>query len=469
MFRKQLKIWMSLATIVLSSFCPRAIYAQDSGQAPKSPMNVDGMAALESSGPTDIADTRPVGGVQNLSLGGQATRHSFLLPSFGVISQVQFNPYDSKSPGNSSPATATYLSGRLALNKTSARSELLLDYLAAGAFASNSNQGDSIVQSVDFAETIKAGRWSQVFGDQFSYLPGSSFNFGGLGGLNNFGLSLSSVGATPGFRQDLVPNQSILTNTAAISNAVFAQTTYALGYRSSLNFFGTYGTLYFPDNGFQNSSSVSGGASYGYLLSPLNSMSISYGFNRFIFSHLPVGADSHTVQLSFARRITGRMSFQVGAGPDVQIYRSRLAGAGTVLSWAATAGMNYKLREWGAGLYYVHSLGDGSGLLAGAEADMVTGNLSRGFGKWRGSATVGYARNRALQQTSIHTIAPQSWFGGAQVSRGLGTFGHFFLSYNVSRQSSLGAICSFPACATNQLMQTISVGYNWGFRPIVLE
>ena len=46
MFRKQLKIWMSLATIVLSSLCPRAIYAQDSGQAPKSPMNVDGMAAL---------------------------------------------------------------------------------------------------------------------------------------------------------------------------------------------------------------------------------------------------------------------------------------------------------------------------------------------------------------------------------------------------------------------------------------
>ncbi|MCU1241329.1 MAG: hypothetical protein JWO71_2055 [Candidatus Acidoferrum typicum] len=469
MSRKQLTIWVLLTAIVLIALRPRATYAQDSGQAPKSPMNVDGMAALESNAPTDMPDTRPLGGVQDLSLGSQASRHSFLLPSFGVISQVQFNPYESKPAGNSSPATSTYVSGRLALNKISARSETLLDYLAAGAFATNSNQGNSIVQSVDFAETIKGGRWSHVFGDQFTYLPGSSFNFGGLGGLGNFGLGLSSVGLTPGFRQDLVPNQSVLTNAAAISNAAFVQTTYALGYRSSLNFFGTYGTLHFLDNGFQNSSSVSGGASYGYLLSPLNSMAVSYGFNRFIFPHLPVGADSHTVQLSFARRITGRMSFQAGAGPEIQVYRSPLAGSGTVLSWTANAGVNYRLREWGASLYYSHSLGGGSGVLAGAEADTVSGHLSRGFGKWRGFTSVGYARNRALQQTSIHVIAPQSWFGGAQISRGFGTLGSFFLSYNASRQSSLAAVCSVPACASNQLMQTISVGYNWGFRPIVLE
>src|SRR6202022_4062380 len=128
-----------------------------------------------------------------------------------------------------------------------------------------------------------------------------------LGGLSNLGVSLGGVGITPGFQQDLIPSQSILTSGAArLSDAAMAQTTYALGYRSSLSFFGTYGTLHFFDNGFQNSSSVSAGAGYNYLLSPLNSVSVSYRFSRFLFSNLPFGADSHSVQLSLARRITGR-------------------------------------------------------------------------------------------------------------------------------------------------------------------
>jgi hypothetical protein len=467
MSRKQLRSWTLVA---LNVFCVPAVYAQSSEDVPKPAMGGDSMAPQLSNAVTDIPDTRPLAGTQNLSLGRQGTSHSFLLPSFGVTSQVQFNPNDSISAGNSSPASTTYLSGRIALNKISDRSELLVDYLASGGFSSYSQQGHSVVQSLDFAETIKRGRWSQMFGEQFTYLPASSFNFGGLGGFGNFGVSLAGVGITPGFRQDLVPNQSILTNGAArISNAAIAQTTYALGYRSSLSLFGTYGTLHFLDSGFQNSSSVAGGAGYNYLLSPLNSMSVSYGFSRLMFANLPVGADSHSVQLSFARRMTGRLSFQIGAGPDVQVYRSPLAGPGTILSWILNTGLNYRLRNWGMGFNYSHSLSDGSGVLAGAETDMVSGHLSRGFGNWQGSADVGYSRNRALQRTSIRTIAPQSWFAGAQMSRRFVSFGSLFFSYNVSRQSSLSAVCLLPACGTNRLTQTVSLGYNWGFRPIVLE
>jgi hypothetical protein len=463
---KRLKTWGPLILIVL---CVSTVRAQDSVDAPKPAMAGDNAASLQSGASTDIPDTRPLAGVQNLSLGSKTTSHSFLLPSFGVTSAIQFNSGNS-SVGNSSPASTTYLSGRLALNKTSSRSELLLDYLAGGSFSTYSNGGNSIIQSLDFSETIRGGRWSQTFGEQFSYLPGSSFNFGGLGGLGNFGVSLAGVGVTPGFRQDLVPNQSILTNgSARISNAAIAQTTYALGYRSSLSLFGTYGTLHFLNSGFQNSSSVAGGAGYNYLLSPLNSMSVSYGFSRYLFSHLPVGADSHTVQLSFARRITGRLSFQIGAGPDVQVYRSPLAGSGTVLSWTLNSGLNYQLRNWGMGFNYSHSLSDGSGVLAGAETDMVSGYLSRGFGNWQGSTNVGYSRNRALQQMSVSAIAPQSWFAGAQMSRRFVSFGSLFFSYNVSRQSSLTAVCLLPACGANSLTQTVSLGYNWGFRPIVLE
>jgi hypothetical protein len=463
---KQLKTWGPLILLV---FCVSAAHAQDSIDTPKPAMTGDNTASLQSGAPTDTPDTRPLAGVQNLSLGSKTSSHSFLLPSFGVTSQVQVNPYGSSLADNSSPASVTYVSGRLALNKVSPRSELLLDYLAAGGFSNYSNQSSSLIQGLDFSETIRGGRWSQMFGEQFSYLPAAAFNFGGLGGVGNFGVSLAAVGVTPGFRQDIVPNQSILTNGAdRVSNATMAQTTYALGYRSSLSFFGTYGILHFLDGGLQDNSIISTGAGYNYLLSPLNSMSVSYGFSRLMFAHLPVGADSHTILFSLARRISGRMSFQVGAGPDIQVYRAPLAGSGMTLNWTLNSGLNYQLRNWGTGFMYSHSLTGGSGVLAGAETDMVSGHAGRTFGSLQTSVNLGYSRNRAVQ-TSLSAISPQTWFAGAQASRRFVSFGSLFIAYNVSRQSSLAAVCSVPACQTNALTQSISLGYNWGFRPIILE
>lgn len=466
MSQKQLKTWGPLILIV---FCVYTVHAQDSVDVPKPAMTGDNTASLQPGGPADIPDTRPLAGVQNLSLGSQAASHSFLLPSFGVTSAVEFNPGNS-SGGSSSPESTTYVSGRLALNKISSRSTLLLDYLAGGGFSSYSNQGNSVIQSLDFSETIRGGRWSQTLGEQFSYLPASSFNFGGLGGLGNFGVNLGTVGTTPGFRQDLIPNQSILTTGAArISNATMAQTTYALGYRSSLSFFGSYGQLHFLDNGFQNSSSVSAGAGYNYLLNPLNSISVSYDFGRFMFANLPEQADSHSVQLSFARRVTGRLSFQIGAGPDFQVYSSPLAGPATIVSWTLNSALSYQLRNWNTGFAYTHSLSGGSGVLVGAETDMFSGHLGRAFGSWQTGFSAGYSRNRSLQQTSINVVTPQGWFGGAEISRHFMSFGSLFVSYNVSRQSGLGTVCPLLACATNQVTQTVSVGYNWGLRPIILE
>lgn len=177
------------------------------------------------------------------------------------------------------------------------------------------------------------------------------------------------------------------------------------------------------------------------------------------------------MQLSFARRVTGRLSFQIGAGPDIQLDRVPLAGTGTVVSWALNSGLTYQLRNVGTGFSYMHALTGGSGVLPGAETDMFSGSLGRKFGHWEVSVSAGYSRNSALQQTILNAsgITPQGWFGGAQASRHFVGYGSLFFSYNVSRQSGLTGICPLAACATNTVTQTISIGYNWGFRPIVLE
>jgi len=62
-----------------------------------------------------------------------------------------------------------------------------------------------------------------------------------------------------------------------------------------------------------------------------------------MFSGLSQRIEDHSMQLSFARRITGRLSFQVGAGPAVLIYKSPLIGPSTVPSWTAAASLNYHI------------------------------------------------------------------------------------------------------------------------------
>jgi hypothetical protein len=450
-----------------------AVRAKDGDDAPKpAAAGGDDSAVVSSDGVPDTPDTRPVSGMQNVSLGSQSGSHSLVLPSFGVTSAVQMNPYQGTQSNTQSLTSTTYVSGRLGVNEISGHSELLFDYLAGGGFSNYSGQGSSLIQSLSVAETVHWGRWSQMFGDHLTYLPGSSFDFGGLGGLDNLGVNLGAVGSTPGFRQDLLPNDSIMTaGDTAVSNSAMVQTSYALGYRSSLTFGGAYGTLNFLRGGLQDSNSVSATAGYNYLLSPLNSISISYGFGRMTLSGVPQRFDNHAVQLSFARRLTGKMSFQVGAGPDVQLFDSTISGESRVVSWAAYSSMSYRIGRVASGLTYSHSLTGGSGVLPGAETDTVSGSLGRALGRWHASLSGGYSSNQALQQTTgnTHPVRLQGWFAGVSASRSFLRLGSFFISYNVAGQSSLAGVCALPVCGTNTFIQTASAGYNWGFRPIIVQ
>jgi hypothetical protein len=471
--RKRLyRIGIGWVGLVLSA---SLVQAQDNAAPPKPAMATGVLSSAsrgdDSTAVPDTPDVRPVSGVQNVSLGSQSGSHSFLLPSLGVTTTMQINPYQASQSSAPSLISTSYISGRLGINKISGHSELLVDYLAGGGFSNYSDEGNSVIQSLDFSETLRWGRWSQTFGEQFNYLPGSSFNFGGLGGLSNLGVGLGNAGSTPDFRQDLLPQQGIRTTGARLSSATMAQTTYALGYRSSLAFSGTYGLLDFFGNGLQDSSTLSASAGYNYLLSPLNSMSVGYSYGRVMLSNSVFGIENHSVQLGVARRITGRLSFQVGAGPDLQLYTSPIAGPSRLLAWAAHSGLNYQVGHVNMGFEYSHSLGGGSGVLPGAEADTFSGHVGRSFGHWQTSISTGYSSSQALEQTLGISNAPRlhAWFAGVQASRSFTHFGGMFASYNVAGQSNLAGICSAAACAQNNVIQTVSIGYNWGFRPIALE
>lgn len=423
--------------------------------------------------PSAEPDTRPLAGFQKLSLGTNQADHSFLLPSFSVVGQVQSNPYLSGQVSNTNVTGSGSITGRLALNRITSVSSLSLDYLTGASFSGDSGQGTSGIQSLDFSDTFHRGRWSLLVGDQLMYLSQSPFGFGGLGGLNGYGVPLGNGGVGTGSGLDGVsPDQTILTNGARISNGVVGQTDYALSHRSSLTIGANYGVLKYIGDGFNNNSTVSFQSGYNYQLNRKDTVTVAYHYGRFMFANGTPGFQNHSIEFGYARRITGRLSFQIAAGPDIQMYAAPLKGSSELLSWTLSSSLNYSHGSFGAGLNYSHAVNAGSGVLNGAESDTVAGTLSQALNRdWNGSLGFGFSKNRALQQTTANanSISPQVWFFSARVSRRFFANGNLFLNYSLSKQSSLASICTLPACQVGAMTHTGSIGYTWGLRRIILE
>jgi hypothetical protein len=423
--------------------------------------------------PSVDPDTRPLAGFQKLSLGTSQTDHSFLLPSFTVVGQAQSNPYSSGQANSMSITGSATITGRLALSRTTSVSNLTLDYLAGASFSGDSQQGTSGIQSLDFSDTFHRNRWSLLVGEELIYLSQSPFGFGGLGGLNGYGVPLGNGGVGTGSGLGgQSPDQTIFTQGARVSNAVLGQADYALTHRSSLTFGANYGFLKYIGAGLSNNSTLAFQSGYNYLLNRKDTLSVSFNYGRFMFANSTPSFQSYGLLFGYGHRITSRLSFQVGAGPQFQLFTLPLKGPTTLVSWALSTSANYSRGSLNASASYSHALSGGSGVLSGAETDSISGSLSRAFNRdWNGSAGFGYSENRALQQTTANAsaISPHSWFFSARANRRFFANGSLFISYGLSKQSSLAGVCTLPACQIGMTTQYGSVGYTWALRRIILE
>lgn len=418
-------------------------------------------------------DSRPLAGAQSLTLGSISPSRNFLLPSFSVATQVGTNQYNTNQAGNRLESL-TYLTGRLLLNRTSGATELALNYLAGGNLSKNGSQGNSLIQGLNVSDMIRKGRWSFMLGDDFSYLSESSFGFGGLGGLDFLGIGngLGSSGSNPSFRPDLVPTQSILTSRAPrLSNTAIFQTNYMLNRRSSLTFVGSYGVLRFVDAGFFNSRSPILQAGYNRALGRRDSISIFYRFSSFKFSRIAQSFEDQSIQLTYARRIAGRISFQVGGGPEISTFRTPLTSSGTRINSTVASSLSYQYQRNTIGFNFNRGLTGGSGVLPGAETDVFQGFWNRRLNQdWDTALVSGFSRNRSLPQTLLAAyVAPNTWFITSNVNRTFGRSGDLFFLYTARRQSSLPSSFTNVVSGFGSLIHTFSVGYTWGLRPIHLE
>lgn len=429
-----------------------------------------GVADEEDEDTTEVMpDNHALTGVIPLGLGINA--HSYWQPHANLFTSVDSNP--TQTTGHTSWGTWASLSGGVDVHKVSAGNNLDLSYLGAGSFSTDSAATNGAVQTLSFSDRKLFHRWALSIVDSLNYLPESSFGFGGLLGTP---LPGSGIGVgTPG------PGQSLFVGLGQnLGNAFDTEADVFLTGRTSLTFVGGYSTLKNFDSNLLNYGTANASAGYNYEIDRRDTIGLAYTFGDTSYSNFHQSIVDHTFHVAYSRRVTGRLAFQIGAGPDIAIFQVPItAGPGggapvkssgaTSLYWSLSTNLAYALRRTSFSLGYNHGVSGGSGVLAGSDSDTVNGTITRQITRLFSSGiTGGYSRNRGL--AVINTTTPlasqtfDSWYGGGNFSRPIGRTLALSLTYMLQYQNSGAAFCIGKPCATDVLRNTISVGFNWNDR-----
>lgn len=417
-------------------------------------------------------DNRPLAGAQDVALGAPRTEHSYWEPNFVLSTTADSNPLSSDSSGW---VNYTTLLGGVNIHQISKQSNLTLTYLGGGMISNASGVPDAVIQEFGVTEQISLRRSVVSLFEQASYLPETGLGFGGIGG--GLGLPGGSLGLQNGF----IPDQSILTARAQrLTNTSIGQFDYALTPRSSLTFLGGYSLLHFFGSDFLNFGEGIFQAGYNYQLTRLDTIAVLDNFNAYRYSSFGESINDNRVNISYARRITGRLAFQVAAGPEIAAIQapSQSLGSGgtnstlqstTNIYWNLNTSITYQFARTGLEARYSHGLNGGSGALGGAVGDSVGGSVSRVFSRTaNGDAHFGYARNSSI--AGITGVAGQTydyWFAGGNLNHTWGRTLNLGVNYQLQYQTANSNFCIGQQCGPSFVRNTISVVLSWRDHPLL--
>lgn len=401
-------------------------------------------------------DTHTVTGALPFTLGTSGQERSFLAPSFRYAQTMDSNGFN----GAGLQAVSSF-TGNLELQRVRAKQQMVARYTGGATFYETQSGLNSTFHQFGISENFQFPRWSLHLSDDFTYTPESSFGYSQLTGAQGSGVG-------PGF----VPSQSILTTgSSRLSNTVLGQVDYILGPRSSLTGVVSYSMLRFPDFSLANSTQENFGFGYNYVLSAKNTLGVSYGLGLLRFGDSSRGINSHSLQVAYGRRITGRMALQVSGGPQISTFSDPAVGSGQFVGWAVQSSIAYHLRPVDLSVSYSHGVGGGGGVLSGATTDQVQAALSRRLTRTiSGSLTAGYGHNADLRQlrTGLASQAFASEFVGINLTRPVGHNASAYLSYNLQHQSANAPVCNGGLCGNSLLRHVFGIGFEWHMRPILI-
>ena len=425
----------------------------------------------QDSGPSLQSDMRPLTGVQNPTLGSPEIRHSYWVPGFQYSNIVKSTALNQTTASGWN--STSYLTGNVSLLEAWSHSQLALNYTGGGFFSTDISQGRGSFHQFGLNQNFAWRRWQLAFLDQFSYLPEASFGFGGGTSISIPGVGGSLGPPLPGLLGNFQPNQTILTSFGTrYSNSFTTQAVYQLSPRASVNVAGSYGMLRFLEAGNIESDDYISNVGYNYALGKKDTLGVLYRFSAFRYIGNPQALDDHVVQLSYGRKITGRLALQMSGGFESTNFRVPIGSATNRLGESANMTLNYATAKNSLTLTYIRGVSNGSGVQLGSSTDQVQAGVSRQLSReWQGNLHFGYARNGSLgnSTTGQSLQAINSYYIGGGLNRPLGREANISLAYTVQMQGSNQPVCATGTCNTSFTQHQITLGFSWHARPFVLR
>ncbi len=409
-------------------------------------------------------DSNTLSGAQLYGVGSLEHARNTFDPTLSFSELGETYPPTPGQPNQRNLFSQTLLGGGLNFDRTWSRYHLTAIYNGGESLTRGSQYLNSQFHDAILMQEIAWARWRLLLRDDFTASPGASFTGTGMGGpgltamigstLEN---SLNSIG------QGFVPAESIQTgNAMRYSNAAIGQLSYSFSRRSAFTFAGSYGLLKFTDAGYLSSHMVTGQAGYDFLLDPSDSIAFLASYGKVDYTGTSNYTNNYLAAMAFGRKITGRLAFQVVAGPEQIQFANGASGK----LWYASVDsiLTYDWRRAGYSLSFMRGLNSGSGVFLGAESNTLTLAAHRQFTRaWVGSINSGYAINNSLAGTGQPTVRFDNWFVGGNLGRQLGSHIQLNFSYGVQRQNS-PAVCPVANCGVNGFQQTFGVTVNWHLR-----
>jgi hypothetical protein len=422
--------------------------------------------------PTNLTpDNRAPSGAQDLSLGSPETTRSYWQPHVSLIETGDSDPLF----GATNWTSYTSIAGGVDLHKVSGHSDLTLSYLGGGTFSNDGSLGNTVTQELIFSEKLTAGRFKISFLDSLDYLPETGFGYGGFGGLGIGGFGLGASGAL-GLQPGLSAEGTILSTTGQqIDNSFITEVDVNLTPRSSITMMGGYSLLHYLDNDLLDINNYFGQLGYNHQLTRTDTISALYRYSEYKYTGSQQTIRDNVFQLTYAKRLTGRLAFQLGAGPDYALFStpvltSATATSASELTYSASASLTYQLKRGSLGASYNRGVAGGSGILAGSIANTLSGTLTRQLTRTANfGLNGGYARNTALAipGLAVYNQNYNYWFGGVNLTRPWGRTLNLFLSYQLQYQTSNVGFCIGPDCSTSFTRHIVSGGVTWQSRPLL--
>lgn len=495
-----------------------AAWAQDSSdnpqaQTPQQPVPAYGQ---DNNGQAPISENPPLSGIDLPSLEPHGAPLSYLQPG-ATVSQSADSNAASLPGGGTQFSSVTRGLGSIVLQRLWSNYDLAMDYMGGAAYYTLGGEGTQLLQQMDIDQKISWKRGQLSLRDSFSYLPEGNFGaaYGSLGSANVGSLGNTSFGAFFGGSA-----LGTLGLAPRIINVSLADITQNLSPRSSLTLTGGYAFTHFygkdavTGTPFLGVSQISAQAGYNHVLTSHTQIALVYGYQVFDYSISGVAFHSHVIEGMYGHRISGRMDFLIGAGPQITLIDTQTDACSnpafnpssctffggtlvpatdktTKLGVAGQMHFRYRFPKTALDLMYQRFETSGSGFFAGAESDLAQISANRPISRvWSAFGDIGYSRNIRLQSLAASQLSGCGTAGsggsalcagvngnsysygflGGGVHRRLGHDFNAFVSYQFNEVAFDGSYCGvLTSCNRISNRQVITFGLDWIPRPIRLD